>query len=60
MPRVGAPPLPSKVPPKVGTICAYLSWFVSVAGLNRLPEWPRGEPCVHDTIGGHVGTLLIL
>jgi hypothetical protein len=59
-PRVGVLPLPSKVPPRVGTTYAYLSWFVFVTELNRLPEKPGGEPCVNGTIGGPVDTQLIL
>jgi hypothetical protein len=59
-PKVEVSQPPSKVLPRVGTTCAYLSWFVSVAGLNRLPKRPGGEPCVCDTIGGPIGTLLAL
>jgi hypothetical protein len=46
--------LPCRVPPRVGTPCAYLSWFVSTVELHRLPRKPRGEPCVHGTIRGLV------
>jgi hypothetical protein len=60
MPRVRVSQLPSKVPPRAGTTYAYLSWFVSIVGLNRLPEGPRGRPCVHDIAEGPVGTLLTL
>jgi hypothetical protein len=42
MPRVRVVRLSSKVPPRVGTICAFLFWFVSIAGPNRLPERPGG------------------
>jgi hypothetical protein len=59
-PQVGVPRLPSKVPPKVGPNCVYLSWLVSVARPNRLPKRPGGEPCALDTVGGPAGTLLTL
>jgi hypothetical protein len=49
-PLAGVPQLPSKVPPRVVITCAYLSWFVSIARLNRLPERPEGEPCMHNTV----------
>jgi hypothetical protein len=39
-PQVGVLQLPSRVPPRVGTTCAYLSWFVFFTELNRLPEKP--------------------
>jgi hypothetical protein len=42
MPRVSVLPLPCKVPPRMGTTCAYVSWFVFVTELNRLPEMPWG------------------
>jgi hypothetical protein len=31
MPRAGVARLPRKVPSRVETTCAYLSWFVSIA-----------------------------
>jgi hypothetical protein len=40
MPRVRVLPLPSMVPLRAGTTCAYLSLFVFVTELNRLPEKP--------------------
>jgi hypothetical protein len=60
MPQVRALQLPSRVPPKAGTACAYLSWFVSAVELNRLPGKPRGEPCMCGTIAWHVDIQLIL
>jgi hypothetical protein len=41
----GVSPLPCKVPPRAGTTYAYLSWFVFVIELNRLP----GKPGVNLT-----------
>jgi hypothetical protein len=35
--------LSSNIPPRAGTVCAFLSWFVSVAGLNHRPQRPRGK-----------------
>jgi hypothetical protein len=60
MPWVRVSRLPSTVPPRVGTTYAYLSLFVSVVGLNRLLERPRGRPCAFYTARGPVGTLLTL
>jgi hypothetical protein len=40
MPRVGVVRLSSKVLPRAGIVCAFLSWFVSVVGLNHLPKRP--------------------
>jgi hypothetical protein len=54
MPRVGVLQLPSRVPPWVRTPCAYLSWFVCVVELNRLPGKLRGQPCMHGTVRGSV------
>jgi hypothetical protein len=60
MPRVRVLQLPSRVPPRAGTICAYLSWFVSVIELNCLLGKSGGEPVVRGTIGGHAHIQLIL
>jgi hypothetical protein len=60
MPWVEVLQLPSRVPPRVGTTCAYLSWFIFAIELNHLPGKPRGEPCVCGTVGGHVDIQLIL
>jgi hypothetical protein len=60
MPRVGVVRLSIKVPPRVGTICAFLSWFESVAGLNHRPEWPRGKLFVCGNAGGPASTLTTL
>jgi hypothetical protein len=60
MPWVGVLQLPSMVPPKAGTTCSYLSWFVSTVELNCLSGKPEGEPCVCGTIGGPVDIQLIL
>jgi hypothetical protein len=60
MPRVGVLQLPSKVPPRAGTSCAYLSWFVSTVELNHLPGKPGGEPCVCGTVGRPIDIQLIL
>jgi hypothetical protein len=57
---VGVLPLPSRVPPRVGTTCAYLSWFVFIAELSHLPKKPEGEPYMRGTIGGPVDIQLIL
>jgi hypothetical protein len=57
---VGVLPLPSRVPPRAGTACAYLSWFVFIAELSHLPKKPEGEPYVRGTIGGPVDIQLIL
>jgi hypothetical protein len=46
MPRVGVVRLSSKVLPRAGIVCAFLSWFVSVIGLNCLPERPGCKLCV--------------
>jgi hypothetical protein len=59
-PRVKVLPLLSKVPPREGIACAYLSWFVFVVELNRLPGKPEGEPCVCGTIGGSIDIQLTL
>jgi hypothetical protein len=60
MPWVRVLQLPSRVPPRARTACAYLSWFVFAIELNRLPGKPGGEPCVRGTVGGHVDIQLIL
>jgi hypothetical protein len=57
MSRVGVVRLSSKVPPRAGTVCAFLSWFVSIVGLNRLPERPGGELFTRGNTGGPTGTL---
>jgi hypothetical protein len=60
MPRVRVLQLPSKVPPRAGIACAYLSWLVSAVELNRLPGKPGDEPCVCGTVEGSVDVQLIL
>jgi hypothetical protein len=50
MPWVGVLHLPSRVPPKAGTACAYHFWFVSATKLNFLPGKPGGKPYAHGTI----------
>jgi hypothetical protein len=60
VPWVGVLQLPSRVPPRVGIPCAYLSWFISVIELNRLPGKLVGEPCMRVTVGGPVDVQLIL
>jgi hypothetical protein len=59
MPRVKVPLPPSTVPPRVGTACAYLSLFVFITKLSRLPRKPEGEPCAHHTIGGYPIDLMM-
>jgi hypothetical protein len=54
MPWVGVLQLLS-MPPRAGTTCAFLSWFVSVVELNRLPGKPWDEACVCGTVGVLVG-----
>jgi hypothetical protein len=60
MPWVRVLQLPSKVPPRVGTTCAYLSWFVSIIEPNHLPGRLGGEPCEHGIIRGPVDIQMIL
>jgi hypothetical protein len=56
MPRVGVVQLSNKDPQRAGAICAFLSWFVSVTGLYRLPEWPGCKVFTRGNAGGPAGT----
>jgi hypothetical protein len=56
MPRIRSHPLPTKVPPGARTACAYLSCFVFVVALSRLPKKPGGEPCARGTVRRPVDT----
>jgi hypothetical protein len=60
MPQVEVPRLQSMAPPRAGTTYAYLSWYVLIAKLNRLPGKPRDEPCMHGTIVVPIGIQLTL
>jgi hypothetical protein len=60
MPWVGVLQLPSRVPPKAGTTCAYLSWSVSTVKPNHLPRNPGGKPYAGGTVGVPVDILLTL
>jgi hypothetical protein len=60
MPWVGVLQVPSKVPPRAGTTCAYLSWFVSIVEPIHLHGKPGGEPRVHGTIRRTIDIQLIL
>jgi hypothetical protein len=57
MPRVGVVQLSSKVPPRVGIVCALPSWFVSIVGPNRLPKRHGGKHFARGNAGGPVSTL---
>jgi hypothetical protein len=60
MPWVRVLQLPSRVPPRVVTAYAYLSWFVSIVKLNRLPGKSGGKPYVCGTTRVSIGIPLIL
>jgi hypothetical protein len=50
MPQVRILRLPSIIPLRVGTTCAYLSWSISIIELNHLTGKPGDEPCMRDTV----------
>jgi hypothetical protein len=60
MPQVGVLQLPSRVLPRAGTACAYLSLFLSTIELNRLPGKFGGEPCMCGTVRVPINIQLVL
>jgi hypothetical protein len=57
MPWIGVVQVSNKVPPRAGTVGAFLSWFVSIVGLNHLPERPGAKLFTRGNTRGPVGTL---